>query len=72
MFEISEDFKSLQQSVRDFVENEVEPVAMEIEEKNAIPERIFNMSKEMGLFGLSIPEEYDGLGIGMVGKCAIY
>lgn len=30
MFEISEDFKLLQQSVRDFVENEVEPVAMEI------------------------------------------
>jgi acyl-CoA dehydrogenase len=30
------------------------------------------MSKEMGLFGLSIPEEYGGLGIGMVGKCALY
>src|SRR6476620_5173759 len=30
------------------------------------------MSKEMGLFGLSIPEEYGGTGIGMVGKCAIY
>ena len=29
-------------------------------------------SKEMGLFGLSIPEEYGGLGLDMVGKCAIY
>ncbi|KAA5655120.1 acyl-CoA dehydrogenase family protein, partial [Pseudomonas aeruginosa] len=27
---------------------------------------------EMGLFGLSIPEEYGGLGLSMVGKCAIY
>ncbi|MDR7076078.1 acyl-CoA dehydrogenase [Neobacillus niacini] len=30
------------------------------------------MSKEIGLFGLSIPAEYGGLGIGMVGKCGIY
>lgn len=30
------------------------------------------MSKELGLFGLSIPEEYGGLGINMVGKCALY
>jgi acyl-CoA dehydrogenase len=30
------------------------------------------MSKDMGLFGLSIPEEYGGLGLDMVGKCAIY
>jgi acyl-CoA dehydrogenase len=30
------------------------------------------MSKDMGLFGLGIPEEYDGLGLDMVGKCAIY
>ena len=30
------------------------------------------MSKEMGLFGLSIPEKYGGLGIGTVGKRALY
>lgn len=30
------------------------------------------LSKEIGLFGLSIPEEYGGLGIGMVGKCVMY
>lgn len=30
------------------------------------------MSKELGLFGWSIPEEYGGLGINMVGKCALY
>ena len=44
---------------------------MEIEENDEIPEKIMKMSKEMGLFGLSIPEEYGGPGIGMVGKCAI-
>ncbi|WP_096181704.1 acyl-CoA dehydrogenase family protein, partial [Effusibacillus lacus] len=43
-----------------------------IEENNEIPPKIVEKAKEMGLFGLSIPEEYGGLGVGMVGKCAIY
>jgi acyl-CoA dehydrogenase len=71
-FELTEDIKLLKQGVRDFVQTEVEKVAMQIEEENEIPEHIVRMSKEMGLFGLSIPEEYGGLGIGMVGKCALY
>lgn len=71
-FQLSEEIKLLQQNVRDFVQHEVEPYATEIEEKDEIPQKILNMSKEMGLFGLSIPEEYGGLGIGMIGKCAVY
>ncbi len=71
-FELDEDIKVLKRHVRDFIQNEVEKVAMQIEEENKIPEHIVEMSKEMGLFGLSIPEEYGGLGIGMVGKCALY
>jgi acyl-CoA dehydrogenase len=71
-FQLSEDIKFLKQSIRNFVDSEVDPLAMEIEEKDEIPDKIMKMSKEMGLFGLSIPEEYGGTGIGMVGKCAIY
>lgn len=71
-FNLSEDIRFLKRNVRSFIQNEVEKVAMEIEEKDAIPERIVNLSKEMGLFGLSIPEAYGGLGIDMVGKCALY
>lgn len=71
-FRLSEDIEFLKKNVRDFVQTEVEAVAMQIEEENKIPVRIIEMSKEMGLFGLSIPEEYGGLGIGMVGKCALY
>ena len=44
---------------------------MLIEETDEIPQDILEKSKEMGLFALSIPEEYGGLGIGMVGKCAV-
>src|SRR5690625_3000413 len=71
-FNFSEDIEFLRQNVRKFVREEVEPVAMEIEEKNEIPEKIVKQSKEMGLFSLGIPEEYGGLGLDMVGKCAIY
>lgn len=71
-FEFSEEIQLLKKSVRDFVQNEVEPYAMQIEKEDRIPEEVIEKSKEMGLFGISIPEEYGGLGIGMVGKCAVY
>lgn len=71
-FNFDEDIELLREGVRKFVQEEVEKYAMEIEEKNEIPESIMEMTKEMGLFGLSIPEEYGGLGLDMVGKCGIY
>ena len=70
-FKFTEELESLREIVRKFVRDEVEPVANEIEEENRIPSHIIDMSKEMGLFGLSIPEEYGGLGLDMVSKCAI-
>ncbi|MGE7778858.1 acyl-CoA dehydrogenase family protein [Peribacillus sp. NPDC097264] len=63
------DMKSI---IRDFIDNEVEVLADQIEREDKIPERIIKMSQEMGLFGLSIPEKYGGLGLNMVGKCGIY
>ena len=58
--------------VREFIQGEVEPVAAQIEEEDEIPRHVVDMTKELGLFGISIPEEYGGLGLNMVGKCAIY
>ncbi|ADG06004.1 acyl-CoA dehydrogenase family protein [Kyrpidia tusciae] len=71
-FRLPEEIQMLKQTVKDFVYQTVDPRAKEIEDKDEIPLEIMEMSKELGLFGLSIPEEYGGLGIGMVGKCAIY
>ena len=71
-FTFPEEIELLRAAVRDFVKAEVEKVAMEIEENDEIPEKIVNLSKELGLFGLGIPEAYGGLGLDMVGKCAIY
>lgn len=71
-FTLTEEIQSIRQIVRDFIENEVEPVAHMIEENDEIPPKVVEQAKELGLFGLSIPDEYGGLGIGMVGKCAIF
>jgi acyl-CoA dehydrogenase len=71
-FDFDEDLLALKRNVREFIQSEVEPLAMQIEEEDKIPENIIQLSREMGLFGLSIPEEYGGLGIGMVEKCALY
>ncbi|MBB6452440.1 acyl-CoA dehydrogenase [Salirhabdus euzebyi] len=71
-FSFNEDILFLKRNVKDFIQTEVEAVAMDIEKEDKIPDRIITMSKELGLFGLSIPEIYGGLGIGMVGKCALY
>jgi acyl-CoA dehydrogenase len=67
-FELPLDILELKTTLRRFIEREVEPRANEIEETDAIPACIVQQSRELGLFGLSIPEEYGGLGLGMVGR----
>lgn len=71
-FRFTEEIESLRSIVRKFIREEVEPYEMEIEENDKIPEHIIEKSKELGLFGLSIPEEYGGLGLDMVGKCGVF
>jgi alkylation response protein AidB-like acyl-CoA dehydrogenase len=49
-------------TVRDFVDKEVLPVATELEHRDEYPAAIVEGLKELGVFGLMIPEEYGGLG----------
>src|ERR1700716_1590249 len=49
-------------TVRSFVDKEVIPHAQELEHSDTYPADIVEGMKEMGLFGLTIPEEYGGLG----------
>src|SRR4051794_28229962 len=49
-------------TVRDFVDKEIIPHAQELEHADEYPQEIVDGMKEMGLFGLMIPEEYGGLG----------
>ena len=49
-------------TVRQFVDKEVIPTAQELERSDTYPQAIVDAMREMGLFGLMIPEEYGGLG----------
>ncbi len=49
--------------VRDFVRREVEPVAEKLDREDIVPLDLIDKMKELGLFGITIPEEYGGLGL---------
>jgi alkylation response protein AidB-like acyl-CoA dehydrogenase len=53
-------------AVHDFVEKEIIPNAQELEHSDTYPTEIVEGMKEMGIFGLMIPEEYGGLGESML------
>jgi alkylation response protein AidB-like acyl-CoA dehydrogenase len=49
--------------VRDFVERSVKPVAADLEHADEYPHELVAQMKEMGLFGVTIPEEHGGTGL---------
>jgi len=71
-FEIPENLRIMQDTIRRFVNQDLEPMSQKVEEEDCIPEEIVQQMRELGLFGLSIPEEYGGLGLGTVGECLVY
>ena len=54
--------KEILATVRQFVDKEIIPHATQLEHDDVYPQDIVDGMKEMGLFGLTIPEEYGGLG----------
>jgi acyl-CoA dehydrogenase len=58
-------------SVRRYVRERLVPLEMQVAEEDRIPEDVIEEMKEMGLFGLSIPEEFGGLGLSMSDEVAI-
>ncbi|MFN9490868.1 MAG: acyl-CoA dehydrogenase family protein [Betaproteobacteria bacterium] len=68
---ISSEVRLLCDEVAKFLRDEVDPRSREIEENDAIPDELIRLARDMGLFGLTIPEEYGGSGLDLAGKCAI-
>ncbi|WP_446678538.1 acyl-CoA dehydrogenase family protein [Actinoallomurus acaciae] len=57
---LSEDERFIVGIVRDFVDKDVRPVVQELEHANTYPEALIERMKELGIFGLAVPEEYGG------------
>ena len=67
----AETFELFRSAVRRFVDERLIPAEDRVEEEDAVPPEIVVQIKEMGLFGLSIPEEHGGLGLTMAEEAAI-
>lgn len=61
-FELTEDHKAIQQTVRDFAVKEVAPRIKELDEKQIFDRSILSKMAELNLLGVCIPEEYGGAG----------
>jgi len=59
---LTEEQVELLKLVKEFVDEQIIPVATGLEHKDEYPQKIVDQMKEMGIFGLMIPEEYGGLG----------
>ncbi len=59
---LTDDQRELLKLVRQFVDEQIIPVAQDLEHADEYPTEIVEGMKEMGIFGLMIPEEYGGLG----------
>ncbi|MCR9214362.1 MAG: acyl-CoA dehydrogenase family protein [Proteobacteria bacterium] len=67
----NETFVLMKDSVTRFVRERLVPAEDLVEETDDVPEEIIQEMRELGLFGLSIPEEYGGLGLSMTQECEI-
>jgi acyl-CoA dehydrogenase len=66
-----ETFQLLKDSVQRFVRERLVPAENHLEEHDEVPTDIVADMKELGLFGISIPEEYGGVGLSMAQECEV-
>jgi len=64
---LTEEQKMLQQRVREFAKKELEPIALELDEKEEFPVELFKKAARLGLTGMTVPTKYGGSGLNKVG-----
>jgi alkylation response protein AidB-like acyl-CoA dehydrogenase len=63
--EMVDEEQFLVQTVREFIDREVKPVVNEMEHRNEYPEKFIEQMKQIGIYGLAVPEEYGGTPVSM-------
>ena len=63
--DIVEEEQYLVRVVRDFIDRDVKPVVNEMEHRNEYPEKFIEQMKQLGIYGLAVPEEYGGTPVSM-------
>jgi short-chain 2-methylacyl-CoA dehydrogenase len=62
-FELSDEHKMIRETVRDFAEREIRPVARDLDEKGEFSVELTKKMGDLGLFGMYLPEKYGGQGL---------
>ena len=70
-FSFTADQEAFRSAVRGFLEREVVPILAEMDEKEEFPAATVRRLQQEGYFGVPVPEEYGGLGLGKVGYCLL-
>ncbi|GAA5066504.1 alkylation response protein AidB-like acyl-CoA dehydrogenase [Thermocatellispora tengchongensis] len=71
-FELNDDQRMFRQTLREFVDKDIVPVAPEWERTGRYPTEIVERFKELGLFGITVPEEYGGLDLDRVSFALVF
>jgi acyl-CoA dehydrogenase len=70
--QISDEESKMREKVKQFVEEVLNPVSQQVEKEGRIPPEIVDKMRELGLFGLSIPKKYGGLGLSTLDEILVY
>jgi alkylation response protein AidB-like acyl-CoA dehydrogenase len=68
---LSDEHEMLREFARQFTDERIRPLAAEIERTHCVPRELLAAMAEVGLFGVAIPEEYGGSGLGETGLCVV-
>jgi len=62
-FDLTDEQKLIRETVREFAEREIKPVARELDEKGEFSYELTKRMGDLGLFGMTLPEKYGGQGL---------
>jgi alkylation response protein AidB-like acyl-CoA dehydrogenase len=71
-FELSAEQRLLRDTIRQFADEQIRPVAREWEAEGRYPDELVATMRDLGLFGLLVPEEYGGIGADMVSLAVVF
>ena len=70
-FTFSPEHVALRRMIREFAENEVAPIAAELDREHKVPYDVMRKLGEIGLLGVCFPQQYGGMGAGETGYCIL-
>ena len=70
-FTFPKEYELLRRMIREFAQNEIAPIAEEIDVEEKVPMEVIRKAAKLGLMGVPFPQEYGGAGAGEIGYCIL-